>query len=334
MKKLVILYFCITIVFYLSCNRVFDPENSIGPNGIYFSLDKNIYKMNYDGSNKIQITFDKGDNNNPRISNDGRLLIYETQTRTNPLSSLFYDNSVINIMNLETQNMIKIAYEKDLCTNPSFSPDNQFVVFCSELIGQGRSIVFSDINGKEYKRLTEYGTNRNPTFTPQGDKIIYISDHDQKTNIFMMSLDGTNKQQLTDSEHNVDPVFSPDGTKILWAGYSDIYSMNLDSSNKINLSENSYVHSRCPSYSNKGDKIVFITGMANKRTNEIHLIDLNTKNRNVLLRTGENFIPIFFPGDDKIIFTQYENYQFYICTIKIDGSGFHKLCKGGNPYIF
>jgi Tol biopolymer transport system component len=297
--------------------------------------------MNYDGTNKIQLTFDKEDNNNPCISNDGKLLIYETQTYINryPSGGVMYDYSVINILDLKTKNISKIADENQWCSQPNLSSDKQFLVFCSHKDDHGSSIVLSDINGNKFTILTDYGPHRNPMFTPQCDKIIYVSDHDQKTNIYKIDLDGKNKQQLTDSEWNINPTFSPDGSKILWESYWDIFLMNTDGSNKINLSNNNSIFARTPSYSHSGDKIVFITERTysvpiEESVREIHLIDLNTQERKIILKTGINFEPKFFHDDSKIIFSQYENYQFYICTINIDGSGYLRLGKGGNSCVY
>lgn len=297
--------------------------------------------MNYDGSYKTQLTFDQEDNNNPSISNDGRLLIYETQANINryPSGGLMYDYSAITVMDLNSKSVRKIADENEMCSQPSLSPDNQSVVFCSHKDDHGSYLVLSDINGKEYKILTDYGPHRNPMFTPRGDKIIYVSDHDQKTNIFMVSLDSKNIQQLTDSEWNINPTFSPDGSKILWESYWDIFSMNIDGSNKMNMSNNNNVFATTPSYSHNGDKILFITERTynvpiEESVREIHLIHLNTNKRKIILKTGANFEPKFFPDDKNIIFTQYENSQFYVCVIDTNGSGYKKFCKGGNPCIY
>lgn len=207
------------------------------------------------------------------------------------------------------------------------------------MFGHGSCVAKSDINGERYRRLTDYGLNKNPLFTPQGDKIVYVADHDQKTDLFIMDLDGNNRRQLTDSEWNISPVFSPDGSKIAWESYWDIFLMNLDGSGKINITNNNNIFSRTPSFSHHGDKLVIITKRSynipdEQRNREIHLVDLNTKERKIVLETGDNFEPKFFPHDDKIIFVLYENVQFYICVIDTDGSGLYRLGRGGNPCVY
>ena len=341
MKKILAFFIFISIALTLSCSQVVEPADSIDPHGIFFSVDGNIYKIDYEGSNEIQLTFDEEDNNNPWLSNDGKYLIYETQTNINryPSGGLMYDYSVINIMDLNNGYIRTIADENEWCSQPSLSPDNQLIVFYTYNPDDGGCIVLSDIEAKEMKKITEYGRDRNPMITPQGNKIIYLSDRDQKTNIFIMDLDGNNKQQLTDTEWNIHPAFSPDGSKILWESYRDIFMMDLDGSNMVNLTNNNNDFARTPAYSHSGDQIVFITERTynvpiEESIREIHIMDLRTNERKTVLKTGANFEPMFFPEDNKIVLSQYENSQFYICVINIDGSGFNRFGRGGNPCVY
>ena len=341
MKKELVFLIILSITFNLSCSQVVDPIDSIDPHGIFFSENGNIYKMNYDGSQKNQITFDDEDNNNPSVTKNGKYLIYETQTNLDlhPSGGLMYDYSEINLLNLTNNNRTTITNENEWCSQPSLSLDNQFLVFYTYKYNTGGCFVLSDIEGKESKILTEYGKFRYPMITPEGNKIIYLSDNDQKTNIFSMDLNGKNSEQLTDTEWNINPSFSPDGNNIIWESYWDINEMNLDGSNKVNLTNNNNVFARTPRYSHSGDQIVFITERTynvpiEESIREIHILDLLTNNRKIILTAGANFEPEFFPNDNKILFSQYEDGQFYICVINVDGTGFYRLGKGGNPCIY
>ena len=327
----------ITTIF-ISCDRIFAPDSSVNPHSIFFSVDGNIYKMDYNGSNKTQLTFDEEDNNNPQVKNDGSLLLYETQDNIGRIISggLMYDYSVVNIMNLNNQNMVTITDTSKWCFNPSMSLDNQSIVFCSYLYQQGKKIVISNINGKILKNITDYGTYNNPIFIDE-NTILFEFDHDQKTDLFTIDIRDNNVRQLTDSEWNINAVLSPDGTNISWESYYDINIMDINGNSKVNLTNNKNIFSRTPSFSHSGEKIVFIT----ERTyndpnmkNEIHIMDLKTNDRKIILDTGYNFEPKFFPDDNKILFAQYENSQFYICVINTNGSGYTKLCRGGNPCVY
>jgi TolB protein len=337
LKKIAII---VILVVSSSCDRIIGPEDPIDPHGIFFSDDGNIYKMNYDGSDKIQLTFDDEDNNNPKISVDGTLLINETQAYTfrYPSGGLMYDWSVISIMDLKTRKVREIADENEWCTQPALSPDQQFLVFCTHQFRGGAAIVVTDIEGKEFKTLTDYGRHQNPMFTAQGDEIIYTADHGEQTELFIIGRDGGNKRQLTNSGWNINPAVSPDGSKIVGESYRDIFLMNLDGSNKINLT-NDPAFDRNPSFSHDGQKIVFIAESTynvpiEQSVREIHILDLETNERKIVLRSGANFEPKFFPDADRIYFAQYENFQFYLCSINVDGTGYRRLGRGGNAFVF
>ena len=260
MKKELVFLIILSIALNLSCSQVVEPTDSIDPHGIFFSENGDIYKMNYDGSQINQITFnEEADNNNPSVTNNGKYLIYETQTYLNihPSGGVMYDYSEISILNLTNSKHKSITNENGWCSQPSLSLDNQFLVFYSYKYNTGGCFVLSDIEGNESKILTEYGNFRYPQITPNGNKIIYIADHDQKTNLFSMDLNGKNSEQLTDTEWNINPSFSPDGNKIIWESYWDINEMNLDGSNNVNLTNNKSIFARTPKYSHSGNQIVF-----------------------------------------------------------------------------
>src|SRR5579862_2376595 len=58
--------------------------------------------------------------------------------------------------------------------------------------------------------------------------------------IYVMAPNGSNVHRLTDASENDFPTWSPDGKKIafesLRAGYSQIYVMNADGTNQVNVS--------------------------------------------------------------------------------------------------
>ncbi|MBN1684402.1 MAG: TolB family protein [Gammaproteobacteria bacterium] len=340
MKKMSVIIGLFFLTFS-ACERVLDPGNEINSKGIFYSADGNIYRMDYDGSNVTQITFEEKDCNNPQISSDGTLLYYDVQANINriPSGGLMYDFSIINIMKLANKELVEISGENDWCSNASLSPDKKLVVFCSQTDGHGADIFTADINGKNLTQITNGYYNRYPKFTPNGRQIIFESSRDNKDNLFIADLDGKNLRQLTDSEWNVNAVFSPNGDKIVWETYWDIWMMDIDGSNKINLTNDEKFFDRVPSYSNNGSKLVFIaenlrSASSNDRTYEIHILDLLTNERHEIVKTGQNFEPMFFPNDDKILFSRYENdYHFYLYNVNPDGSDLKRLVRGGNAAI-
>jgi TolB protein len=80
-----------------------------------------------------------------------------------------------------------------------------------------------------------YARNMDPSFSPDGKKLVYISVISGREQLFIMNADGFSSVQLThdDADHE-DPAWSPRGDKIAFCrvdGAAEvIYVMNVDGS--------------------------------------------------------------------------------------------------------
>ena len=108
----------------------------------------------------------------------------------------------------------------------------------------------------------------NPQFSPDGLKIVFEAraSNDDDWDIYIIDSDGgTTRRLLTDNGwSNLQPRFSPDGTKIVWQvrfgnGRFDIFSMEADGSNQVNLTNTPDFagDESSPQFSPDGSKILF-----------------------------------------------------------------------------
>ena len=77
-------------------------------------------------------------------------------------------------------------------------------------------------NGSEMRQITELGgANWAPYFHPDGERILFSSNHVTGRfpfNIFMIDVTGKNLTQVTyDEAFDSFPMFSPDGTKLAFS---------------------------------------------------------------------------------------------------------------------
>jgi len=85
-------------------------------------------------------------------------------------------------------------------------------------------------DGSDARRLTNNAAfDAGPTFSPDGERIAFVSHRDGNYEIYLMNADGTDQQRLT---HNAasdrEPAFSPNGDRIAFAsdrrnGHFQIY---------------------------------------------------------------------------------------------------------------
>jgi hypothetical protein len=169
-------------------------------------------------------------------------------------------------------------------------------------------------NGTNEMRLTTNAAyDDQPKWSPDGSKIVFMSDRDGNFEIYSMNADGTNQTRLTNTP-GADgfPAWSPDGTKIAFV-YGDlrnpptfeIYSMNADGTNRTRLTNDSLIDG-VPAWSPDGSKIVFMSGansVFNPNAFEIFAMNADGTNRTQL--TNNSIVdgqPSYSPDGSKILF--------------------------------
>jgi len=106
--------------------------------------------------------------------------------------------------------------------------------------------------------------------TNLGGKLVYSSEQDSNSEIYVVDANGKNQTRLTyNNVGDYDPEWSPDGTKIAFSSYRDgneeIYIMNADGTNPVRLTDNT-ARDWDPTWSSDGTRIAFISdGDCNNR---------------------------------------------------------------------
>jgi Tol biopolymer transport system component len=173
----------------------YDAEATLSPDGtkiVFTSLrtgDLELFIMDTDGSNVIQITDELGYDGGAFFSPDGSQLIFRASRP-------------------ETEE--EVEKYKSLLAEGLVEPTDMelFVV---------------NVDGTGLRQITDLGNaNWAPYFHPSGEKIVFSSNHKSPRgfpfNIFMINVDGTGLQQITfDDTFDSFPMFSYDGTKIIFA---------------------------------------------------------------------------------------------------------------------
>ena len=223
------------------------------------SAGYDVFLMNADGSNIVNITNTQGDDLKPAWSPDGTRLAY---TCFHQPDNSFGGPQRICVRNADGTGFTSLS--NSLFTDefgPAWSPDGKQIAFTTftpgfpTLIGimnadgSGRSslatfsgaadpdwspdnatLVFDLPNSIwTYNMLTQTGlriTNATgdslPHYSPNGSKIVFQSSRDGQAEIYVMNPDGTGQTRLTNNPAwDTAPAWSPDGTKILFTSLRD-----------------------------------------------------------------------------------------------------------------
>lgn len=183
------------IVNQLTSEEGYDAEATVSPNGdrIIFtstrSGDLELYTMNLDGSEVVQLTDELGYDGGAFFSPDGSKIVWRAS---------------------RPQTKEEMKEYKDLLAQGLVQPTKM-------------ELYVANADGTNAKKITSLGNaNWAPFFTPDGQKILFSSNHKSKRgfpfNLFMVNLDGTGLEQVTfDDTFDSFPMFSPDGRYLVWA---------------------------------------------------------------------------------------------------------------------
>ncbi len=182
---------------------------------IYFVSDrsghKEIWAMDYDGSDQRGLTQYNSISVTPDINADATLLAFTTYARGNP---------GIFIHSLETNRRLTFYNQvASMNATPSFSPDGTRVAFASSLSGRAQ-IYIANPDGSNLRRISNsLAVEVEPKFNPKtGAQIAFTSDRAGLPQIYLMDADGTNVRKLSQGGGDaVNPAWSPDGQRLAFA---------------------------------------------------------------------------------------------------------------------
>ncbi len=160
-------------------------------------------------------------------------------------------------------------------------------------------IYVSDGRGRGIKRLTgSRGNSLSPSWSPDGEQIVFVSDRTGSPQLYIMDADGSNTRRLTfTGGYNSAPDWSPDGRWIVYElrveGQFDIWL--TDPAGKVNVPLITHRRSdEAPSWSPDSRKIAFSSNRRGQM--DVYLVDLNGENlRRITQSDGESISPSWGP---------------------------------------
>lgn len=233
-------------------NRVTDGlDPAWSPDGtvIAFSRWRNpwgVYLIDQDGNGEERVA-DSTQTKEVTWSPDGtRIAFTINYGSSEPTEICFFgfcvtipprSSAQIWVANLQTGELLSLPLDDRAVHAPTWSPTDDRIVFAGE-----QGLAWIDLEDMELGRFSSSSAwDNSPLFSPDGQRITFMSRVHNRWEIFSMNANGSGRRQLTHSNpklkeppSNVAPAWSPDGKYIAFLSNRDgpwrIYGMRADGS--------------------------------------------------------------------------------------------------------
>jgi Tol biopolymer transport system component len=182
-----------------------------------------------------------------------------------------------------------------------------------------------DLDGAKAKArilVTSTREQYGPLISPDGGRIIFMSNRSGTGEIWVCDSDGSNAHQLTSSGGAGTPRWSPDGKQIVFdsrvGGEANVYVIDANGGVPRKLETGTRMNS-LPSWSHDGKWIYF--GSGSTRSNLTLWRVGATGGHAVQLTKTASIMPIESPDGQYVYFVRFTEGQFRLWRIGPDGSG-------------
>jgi len=242
-------------------------------------------------------------------------------------------------------NMGEVVNTENADMRPYLSPDGKYFFFCSNR----RNLLNNSVSGKldyqEFSNIINGPGNGSQDIYWVDSKIIdelrpveskdfseyeivYTSDESGDPEIYLSDLEGRNKLKITNHKlRDGYAACSPNGKKIAFYAYHDegktwsIHTMNIDGSERKQLTYKKNVQDSAPRWSSDGNKIIF----SRREGDDYKILTMDPDGQNVIqLKIPFGVRPLFTPSG-KVLFYSHWDSSGEICIANADGSNIVKL---------
>lgn len=220
-----------------------------------------IFSINADGTDLIQLTNDPRPDSDPDWSPDNVYIVFTKQ----------YDNENSDIyrMRADGTELINLTNYPGKDFHPTWSPDGTKIAFTS-VRDSKYGIYVMNADGSNPQNLTNSSfplslDDQRPAWSPDGTQIAFMRSVSGDA-IYIMNADGSNQTEFLAAAGTFygNPTWSPDGTQIAFDSRdpgdtfgNNIFTINVDGTNMTQLTTIS--PSSVPTWSPDGTQIAFMT---------------------------------------------------------------------------
>jgi TolB protein len=186
--------------------------------------------------------------NHPSWSPDGSKLVYAS-------------DQGIWTMNRDGSGAVRLYNTLSWTGDPVFDPAGTQIYYAAEsktaYSARYISLHVMNADGSNNVKLTGTSDSREPSVSPDGSRIAYISKLSGNYDIWVMDISSRKSVQITDNKSDESsPSWSPDGSRLLYSLEGDIYIQELDAVKAVRLTDDEFDNTE-PAWSPDGTMITF-----------------------------------------------------------------------------
>lgn len=238
--------------------------------------------------------------------------------------------SAIGVVDRDGANFHEVDSKTDmLLAGGQWSPDGMRIVYTVTPISGGTSAIYSAaVTGSSGINLTPGFDAEDPRWSPDGSRLLFVSDQTANREVFSMMADGSNPTNLTKrSGNDDDPQWSPDGEQIVLTQLNQIWIARADGSDLRNLTATVF---GAPAWSPDGQQIFFVKDPMGAA--QLFVMNANGTNQHAIeADPAIDLDPTPSPDGTKIAWVSRRDGNFEIYVANSDGTNPVRVTNNSRP---